>query len=123
MKVTLNIKPKAKARPRFGNGRAYTDHKTADYEYQVGILYRKAGGRKHYGAMKVKAGFYFATKDKRKHYHEKTSRPDVDNLLKALFDGLNEIAFDDDSQIVHVEAYKLWSPANQIFVDIDEVKI
>jgi Holliday junction resolvase RusA-like endonuclease len=29
----------------------------------------------------------------------KTSKPDVDNLLKSLFDGLNGIVFTDDSRI------------------------
>lgn len=40
-------------------------------------------------------------------YH--TQRPDVDNLIKTVLDGLNKIAWNDDAQVVEVSGRKAWS--------------
>lgn len=37
-----------------------------------------------------------------------TQRPDVDNLIKTLLDGLNGIAWLDDAQVVEVSGLKMW---------------
>lgn len=47
-----------------------------------------------------------------------TSRPDIDNYIKAIFDSLNGIAFADDSQIVSMHAVKLYTP-NKAYVDVE----
>lgn len=38
-----------------------------------------------------------------------TQRPDVDNLIKTVLDGLNGIAWNDDAQVVEVSGKKAWS--------------
>jgi Holliday junction resolvase RusA-like endonuclease len=38
-----------------------------------------------------------------------TSKPDIDNYIKCVFDGLNQIVFKDDSQVTHVTACKMYS--------------
>lgn len=38
----------------------------------------------------------------------KTSKPDVDNCLKSIFDGLNGIVFIDDSRVSKVESEKIY---------------
>ena len=38
-----------------------------------------------------------------------TKRPDIDNLVKALFDAMNGIVFRDDSQVVFAVVRKLYS--------------
>lgn len=43
-----------------------------------------------------------------------TSRPDVDNLLKFVFDALNRHFWNDDSVIYKVEASKVWGEAQTI---------
>jgi len=40
-------------------------------------------------------------------YH--TQRPEVDNLIKTVLDGLNGIAWGDDAQVVEVSGRKAWS--------------
>ena len=53
-----------------------------------------------------------------------TKRPDVDNLVKAVLDGLNGIAFKDDCQVVEVHATKGYTSDEEgfIVIDIQEVK-
>ena len=49
-------------------------------------------------------------------------KPDIDNILKAIFDSLNGICFADDSQIVQVYAEKLYSEEPFVEVEIDELR-
>lgn len=50
-------------------------------------------------------------------------KPDIDNLIKFCFDCLNEILFNDDSQIVEVSARKIYSESPRTVIraiNIDE---
>lgn len=47
-----------------------------------------------------------------------TSRPDTDNYLKALLDGLNGVLFKDDSQIVDVSASKYYSATPRVEIEV-----
>ena len=50
-------------------------------------------------------------------------RPDVDNYLKSIFDLLNGVIWEDDSQIVFVQASKAWSDNDGYFtVKVQKVK-
>ena len=99
--VTIVVpgEPKSKARPRFTtrNGKviAYTpkDTKTAEARYRIAYLQEmRRINRDKEGAYAVHADFYNSTYQRR----------DVDNLLKAVLDGLNKIAWDDDTQVIEV---------------------
>lgn len=49
-------------------------------------------------------------------------KPDVDNLIKAVLDGMNGIAWADDTQVVQVEARKAWCDFDpNTFVEISAV--
>lgn len=45
-----------------------------------------------------------------------TKKPDVDNVVKAIFDALTGFAFEDDSQIIEITAEKIYAEAP--FVDV-----
>jgi Holliday junction resolvase RusA-like endonuclease len=45
-----------------------------------------------------------------------TKKPDLDNVIKAIFDSLNDVVYKDDSQIVYVQTGKYYS--NEPRVDI-----
>jgi len=47
-----------------------------------------------------------------------TSRPDLDNYIKAGLDGLNEIVVRDDSQIVEISARKRFSIAPKLVMTV-----
>ena len=48
-------------------------------------------------------------------------KPDIDNILKAIFDALNGAAFVDDVQIVKVTAEKVYADEPFVEVTIDEL--
>ncbi len=50
-----------------------------------------------------------------------TTKPDIDNVLKAVFDSLNSIVYKDDSQIVSVNAEKWYSDTPRVVVELFEL--
>lgn len=97
--------PVPKGRPRvLKNGQTYTDKRTREAEKAIGFaaktaLIQQRRNRPLTGPLSLTV--YFHLKNRR--------RMDVDNLLKTVQDGLNGVAFEDDSQIVEVHAYKRMS--------------
>jgi Holliday junction resolvase RusA-like endonuclease len=52
-----------------------------------------------------------------------TSRPDVDNLTKSVFDALNEVFFKDDCQIVMAIPYKVYGDVPRIEITIYKIEL
>lgn len=50
-----------------------------------------------------------------------TQKPDLDNCQKAILDGLNRIAFTDDSQVWCITAMKSWGEAAETIVTVEAV--
>jgi Holliday junction resolvase RusA-like endonuclease len=50
-------------------------------------------------------------------YH--TQKPDLDNIEKSILDGLNGIAFKDDSQVADVSKRKVWGPVARVVVTVE----
>jgi crossover junction endodeoxyribonuclease RusA len=105
-------RPLAKGRPRLTkSGRVYTPAATQKYENHVAVSY---GGPDFGDALlSVDAAFYpthtlvtISETDATK----STLNADVDNLVKALLDGLNGVAFTDDKQVHELSAVKLPRP-------------
>jgi Holliday junction resolvase RusA-like endonuclease len=46
------------------------------------------------------------------------SRPDLDNYVKAALDGMNEVVFSDDSQIVHLIAIKSYDENPRLVITV-----
>lgn len=103
-RFTVDGEPVSKARARFTNygskTRTYTPEKTNQAEQIVGWKFRAAAGQHKldpdiaYGVMAI---FYCGTRQRR----------DVDNMLKLILDGLNGVAWPDDSQVTEVSARKM----------------
>ena len=49
-----------------------------------------------------------------------TSKPDIDNSVKSIFDALNGVAYNDDSQIVELSVKKYYSETPRVEVKIME---
>jgi Holliday junction resolvase RusA-like endonuclease len=48
-------------------------------------------------------------------------KPDIDNVLKAIFDALNGYAYEDDAQITSIRAEKVYADKPFVEVKIDEL--
>lgn len=114
--------PVAKGRPRFtANGHAYTPEKTTNYETLVRWEYHLQTNGFRFAdeaelGMRVEAFFDIPKSKSKRAQHDMeiglvhhTKRPDADNLLKAIADALNHVAYKDDSAICYVEVTKKYS--------------
>lgn len=127
---TINKVPVPKARPRICKGHAFTPEKTRSYEAAVRRTYLVNGFPVLEGALLVEATFYMPIpKRKSKKIKEQMlkgeirpdKKPDIDNLLKAILDGLNKVAWKDDGQIVALKAEEFYSNKPRTEVLIKEV--
>ena len=50
-----------------------------------------------------------------------TKKPDADNVAKIILDGLNHIAWDDDTQVVDMMVIKRYSEEPFVAVIIEEI--
>lgn len=118
IEFTIQTEPVAKARARAGaGGRFYTPKKTSDYEAIVALQAKIAmeGRAPIDSACCLSLVFHIPIPkswSQKKQYSAllgtvlPTSKPDLDNLIKAVKDGLNGIVWADDSQVVRVVAEK-----------------
>lgn len=126
--LSVQGRPVPKSRPRFTrSGHTYTPPRTKEYEakvkdewmYRHGIV---ASDR----PLKVCVMYYYSmpkswSKAKKREAVHYTSRPDIDNLNKAVFDALNGVAYLDDAQIVQVNAVKWYGAEDKTEVIIEEL--
>jgi Holliday junction resolvase RusA-like endonuclease len=105
LRITVPGKPVGKERPRLGKGRVYTPAKTRDYEDTVGWAAKAAMGRTPIltGPVGLTIICYFSNKTLGWH----VNKPDADNLIKALADGMNGIVYKDDCQVARISFSKI----------------
>lgn len=128
--------PKAKGRPKFSHAgkfaKAYTPKETVDYENLVRLEYERQCEGLFFAEEPLRAYVkaYFpipkSTSKKKKEmmqngkiYH--TKKPDGDNVLKIIFDALNEIAYKDDSQICIETIEKRYAELPRVEVMIESI--
>ena len=119
--LEINIRPIPKQRPRLSKFAVYTPKKTADYEKLIAYEWkRRYKNLILKGAVKLDLLFCFKkAKSCKKDYH--TKRPDIDNLEKAILDGLNKTAFVDDCQVVEMKSQKVFSDVDKIVITVTEL--
>lgn len=134
-KITFSIagEPKGKGRPRFvpNAGRVYTPPETHAYERLVAYGYRNmARGYKFTAPVRVTIeAFHKPPKGKSKKVTQAmldgtilpTKKPDADNVAKIILDGLNHIAWDDDTQVVEMVVTKRYAEVSNVTVTIEEL--
>ncbi len=45
-------------------------------------------------------------------------KPDIDNVIKAILDGLNGVAYHDDNQVVYVDGEKFYADEPCVIVEV-----
>lgn len=124
-KFTVFGEPQGKARPRFsrrgGGVTTYTPKKTVDYEREVVRAYKRECGGLYFGAkiplIVYITAFFKPPKSASKEALQQmfagdsppTKKPDVDNIIKAVCDALNGVAYVDDAQVVFCSCKKRWA--------------
>lgn len=122
--------PVGKGRPRFrvitakSTGRSfvntYTPKESSSYENLVKLSYRRSyGGPPHAeGPVGVGITAFFPIPKSWPKWKKETAgsglvrtetKPDVDNILKAILDGLNGVAYSDDKQVYLRNCDKFYS--------------
>lgn len=125
--------PRGKGRPRFSSGkgfvRTYTDDRTAAYENLAALAAKDAlDGRAPFDvavSVYLRAQ-YRIPKSTSKALRARmldgevqpTKLPDLDNVLKAVLDGCNRVAFTDDALVTSIRAVKVYSESPGVFVTI-----
>lgn len=108
--------PRAKERPRFGQGQVFTAPKTLRAEQRAAACCSEVMA----GALPLEGPLLMAVrvvdmvpkswskKDKAAALW-KTSKPDLDNIWKLIKDSLKGIAWQDDAQVVYGRQQKVYS--------------
>lgn len=114
-----------------GHARLYTPAKTEKYEARVAVFGQQAmaGRAPLEGAVALSVAAYFpipASWPKKRQAAARagtelhTKKPDLDNVIKAIKDGLNGIAWGDDSQVAVLrECRKGYSDTPSVVVTIE----
>ena len=119
-------KPIGKGRPRFAkSGHCWTPSKTVMYEQGIKQAYWMKYGARMYAADKALAVEIVLYYTRPKSMTKKNQllaqqgllrpivKPDVDNVIKAILDALNGMAFEDDRQIVQVTCEKWYDTTEE----------
>ena len=62
----------------------------------------------------------WSKKKRAEHLHRPhTQKPDLDNVAKAVADGLNRVAWGDDSQVAEMVVRKVWGITPQTVVQVE----
>lgn len=120
IQFTVPGRPQGKARPRFADGHAYTPQSTRHFERTVAMaaarVIRHASGWSQAGPKAVYITAYFPVarslskaEKARRIGSTYTHKPDSDNIAKAILDGINGVAFADDSQVVELHVRKRYA--------------
>lgn len=133
IRFTVPGQPQGKGRPRVGmiagNARMFTPSKTVAYEGFIGLQAQIAMAGHDLVEGPVLVRMFIAhqvptswSQKKQRQALEglvfPTSKPDVDNVVKAVFDGLNGVVWRDDVQVVDLQLTKRYSSQPRVEVEV-----
>ena len=132
IKFTVFGEPVAQARPRVTRHGAYDPPRCKAYKEQVAIIARVAmrGLSPSQGPIDCRVKVFRCipkswSRAKRGAAQAgnllPTSKPDTDNYLKGIMDGLTGIAWVDDSQVIRVTCEKSYSEQPRAVIEIEEI--
>jgi Holliday junction resolvase RusA-like endonuclease len=137
IQVVIPGPPQGKGRPRVGkvgaHARLFTPPKTLAYESLVAHEASLAldGAPLLQGPVIVSMHLWCQipksfTKRERLAIHEghkrPTTKPDIDNVVKAIFDGFNGTLWGDDVQVVELQVVKHYGETPRVVVNVKEAQ-
>ena len=139
LKFEVPGSPIGQGRPKFstinGHAKAYDPEKSRNYKAYVKLLATQA--MKEQGFTMIDGpccldilACFEVPKSKSKKFRQAalegrerpTKKPDIDNIVKALQDALNGLAYKDDSSIVFLSVAKCYSEVPRVEVILREIE-
>ncbi len=124
----LGVPPK-KDRPRFSGKRAYSTESNKMDDQRVKLSFKNSGHSQLNGLLSVTIEAIYtcpkswSKKKTLEHLGQpKGTKPDIDNVVKGVLDGLNGYAYEDDNQVVQLTAVKRYGTEDKTVVTISELK-
>ena len=127
----VNGQPKGKGRPRFTkNGHVYTPESTRIYEEEIKIRYKE----KYKNEMldgniavevfinKKPASYLGISKYNKLLGKYCNIKPVTDNVVKAVLDALNGVAYADDKYVVELYAVKKYASESSVVIRLYELE-
>ncbi len=129
--------PRGKERPRMciKNGKTFvfTPRATRNYETRLAIFVEKLMRKKNFKTFPPQTpikceitAIYPVFKNLKRSDENFTKpaiqKPDADNVLKIIFDGLNGILYDDDAQICNIFFTKVYGEEPKIIAKFEELR-
>lgn len=133
---TVPGQPVGKGRPRIGkvgnHARMFTPAKTVSYESTVALAAQQAmaGAPLIHGPASAVLRLTLAIPaswSRKKQEQARagavlpTTKPDADNVVKAIFDAINGVVWRDDSQVVELTLTKVYGSTPGVSVRIEEL--
>lgn len=75
------------------------------------------------GPVRMEVDFYFARPKSAKKRVGMTTKPDVDKLLRAIFDSLTGVLFKDDSQVVDAHPRKFYGDPERVEIRVSPMEL
>lgn len=124
-RVVIPGQPAAQARPRFANGRAYRAGRSVQWETAASFVMLERWeaefppGAKTHGPVSAEMIFVFKrpgriiwkTRQMPRAPHDR--KPDLDNCVKSLNDGIPQAIVSDDSRITRIVASKWYASGDE----------
>ena len=110
------MEPIAKARPRLGKHGVFTPTRTRKAEAFLKLHFNKYSPSDK--PCSVDITFGCTHKNKGLWGKPKSSRPDIDNLIKTVLDSMNGTLVKDDSQIYTITSRKIYSEVGRIEITL-----
>lgn len=111
MALTLPYPPALNAHWRVARNRIIVSQESRQYKLAAQLLAKAMGMKVRTGPLRVTMFFYRPRK-----------AGDLDGRLKVLFDSMNGIAWEDDSQVVEIHAYRRDDKLNpRVEVIVEEI--
>lgn len=127
---------RGKGRPRAttigGRPHLYTDKKTAEYEEKIKNTfidkYPDFSALKCCVKVSIDINQKVPSQTKKDLKRQMLSgdvrvakKPDIDNIVKSILDGLNGVAWIDDAQVTEISARKYWGITDRVTVTIETI--
>ena len=128
MEIKFKIlgKPRGKQRPRLinigGKNIVYTPKQTSEYEKLVKASYMAVSRTFFEKGVPLEIDITAFFSGKYSDSSWMTKKPDADNIIKIILDGLNKVAFYDDAQVCKLYFEKRYAEVPRVEITIKNLK-